>query len=147
MSWTTPTDVTDAWIGEGVPDDDLQIQIWIDKAEREIRFRVPDLQARLDAEAELIPPVTDLLDTAIDVVVAMVTRVFRNPEGIRQSNVTTGPITESSTFGGDVPGGLGLTDDESAKLQGVRVRGAFTINLIPATSPFSPDYVPVGLSL
>jgi len=140
MSWTTPNDVTTAWIGAGAPDDDAKIQNWIDRAEREIRFRVPDLQARIDLEAELSPPSTDLLETAKDVTVAMVTRVFRNPEGIRQTNETTGPFTASRTYGGDVPGGLGITDDELAKLQGAR-GGAFTIDLIPTTSPFHPDYV------
>lgn len=135
-SWTTPVDVTNAWIGEGAPDNSTQLQTWIDKAEREIRFRVPDIQTRIDAEAALIPPVADLLETAKDVVVLMVTRVFRNPEGIRQRNTTTGPFTESATYGGDTPGGLGLTDDELAKLQGVRTRGAFTVSMIPTTSPF-----------
>lgn len=135
-SWTSPDDVSAAWIGEGAPDDDGQVQTWIDKAEREIRFRVPGIQSRIDAEAALVPPVTDLLETAKDVVVSMVTRVFRNPEGIRQANTTTGPYTESRTYGGDVPGGLGLTDDELSKLQGVRSRGAFTISMIPSTSPF-----------
>lgn len=139
-SWTSPEDVTSAWIGEDVPSNETQLQVWIDKAEREIRFRVSDVQARIDAEAELVPPKTDLLETAKDVVVAMVTRVFRNPMGIRQANTTTGPFTDSVTYGGDVPGGLGLTDDELAKLQGAR-GGAFTIDMIPTTSPFSPHYV------
>lgn len=135
MAWTTAKDVKDSWIGEGVPTDDAKILSWIGKAEREIKFRVPSIQARIDAEAAETPARTDLLDTAKDVVVAMVTRVFRNPEGIRQTNLTTGPYTTSKTYGGDVPGGLGLTDDELAKLQGAR-GGAFTIDLIPSTSPF-----------
>lgn len=136
-SWATPNDVLDAWIGEGIPDDEGQVQTWIDKAEREIRFRVPGIQGRIDAEALLIPTVTDLRDTAVDVVVSMVTRVFRNPEGIRQRNTTTGPYTESATYGGDVPGGLGITDDELSKLQGVRSRGAYTVSMIPSYSPFA----------
>ena len=134
-SWTGPTDVTGAWIGEGAPTDTGKIQKWIDKAEREIRFRVPDIQTRIDAEAAETPARTDLLELAKDVTVAMVMRVFRNPEGIRQANTTTGPFTDSVTYGGDVPGGLGLTDDELAKLQGAR-GGAFSIDLIPSTSPF-----------
>lgn len=145
MSWTIPNDVIDAWIGEGAPSDTNQVQLWIDKAEREIRYRVTDLQARIDAEAELVPAKTDLLNTAVDVTVAMVTRVFRNPENVRQKNITTttGPFgdTGSVTYGGDLPGSLGLTDDELAKLQGTTVSGAFTISMIPSTSPFSPDYV------
>lgn len=145
MSWTVPDDVTDAWIGQDAPADEVLIQNWIDRAERLIRRKVPDLQERIDAEAELVPPVTELLDTARDVTVAMVIRVFRNPEGIRQTNqtTTTGPFsdTKMQTYGGDVPGGLGLTDDELAALQGAS-SGAFSIDLIPSSSPFSADYVP-----
>ena len=137
-SWTAPNDVTGAWIGEGAPSDTGKIQSWIDKAEREIKYRVADIQTRIDAEA----PATDLLDTAKDVVTAMVTRVFRNPEGIRQTNVTTGPYTASKTYGGNQPGGLGLTEDELAKLQAVQSSGAFTVDMIPSTSPFSPSYIP-----
>lgn len=135
-SWTTPADVTGAWIGPGAPTDNALVQKWVDKAEREIKYRVPDIQTRISAEAAETPARTDLLDTAKDVVVAMVTRVFRNPEGIRQANVTTGPMTESRTYGGDMPGGLAMTDDELAKLQGIRQRGAFTVSMIPVTSPF-----------
>lgn len=144
-SWTTPADVTDAWIGEGAPADDELVQNWIDRAERLIRRTVTDLQERIDAEAEEVPPSTDLLETARDVTVAMVIRVFRNPEGIRQTNETTtaGPFsgTRSQTFGGEVPGGLWLTDKELSALEGTS-EGAFSINLIPTTSPFHPDYVP-----
>lgn len=139
MAWTTTADVTDAWIGEGAPTDTVKVQKWIDRAEREIRFRVPDLQARIDAEAAETPGRTDLLELAKDVVVSMVTRVFRNPEGIRsvQGTTVTGPFTDTTThtYGGNVPGGLGLTDDELTKLQGAR-GGAFSISLIPPSSPF-----------
>ncbi|MFZ4894640.1 Gp19/Gp15/Gp42 family protein [Plantibacter sp. Mn2098] len=143
MAWTSPDDVTGAWIGEGVPTDTEQIRKWINRAEREIKYRVPGLQKRIDAEAAEPTPRTDLIETAQDVVAAMVTRVFRNPEGIRQTNVTTGPYTASKTYGGDVPGGLGLTDDELAKLQGAGA-GAFSIDLIPTTSPFAAG--PHGVS-
>lgn len=129
--WATPDDVFDAWIGEGAPDDEAIVETWIGKAEREVRFRVPDLLARIAADES-----GDLQATAVDVVVAMVIRVFRNPEGIRQRNITTGPFTGSETYGGDVPGGLALTDDELAKLRGQRVTGAFTIDMIPPSSPF-----------
>lgn len=136
MAWATADDVIDAWIGEAVPGDKGQIDIWLEKATREVKYRVPDIQTRIDAEAAETPARTDLLETAKDVTVAMVTRVFRNPEGIRQTNETTGPFTSSRTYGGDVPGGLGLTDDELAKLQGARQSGAFTVSMIPSSSPF-----------
>lgn len=139
MTWTLPSDVLDAWIGSDAPDDEVLIQNWIDRAERMIRRTVKDIQDRIDDEAEEDPPRTDLLDTARDVTVAMVIRVFRNPEGIRQTNqtTTTGPYsdTKSQTYGGDVPGGLGLTDNELGALQGF-TEGAFTVNMIPASSPF-----------
>lgn len=143
MSWTTPQDVKDAWIGQDVPDDDLLIQNWLERAERLVRRQVPDLQERIDGEAEAQR--TDLVDTARDVIVAMVIRVFRNPEGIRQTNqtTTTGPFSDTKmlTYGGNVPGGLGLTDEELGALQGV-AGGAYTIDLIPASSPFSGAYIP-----
>lgn len=129
--WSTVDDLRGAWIGEGLPEDDDLIETWLAKAEREIRFRVPDLAKRIEEDTD-----GDLKDTAIDVAVAMTMRVLRNPEGIRQRNITTGPFTGSETYGGDIPGGLALTDDELAKLRGLRSGGAFTIGLIPATSPF-----------
>lgn len=135
MSWTSPADVTGAWIGENAPTDTTLIQKWIDKAEREIKRRVPDIQTRIDAEAAETTPRTDLLETAKDVTVAMVTRVFRNPEGIRQTNVTTGPYTASKTYGGNQPGGLALTEDELGDLQGAK-GGAFQVDMIPSTSPY-----------
>lgn len=146
MSWTTPDDVDAAWIGPDAPDDEYRVQNWIDRAEREIRFRVPDLQARIDVQQSLIPPASDLLDMTRDVVVAMVTRVFRNPEGIRTVNQSsgTGPFSEtvSRTYGGDTPGGLFLADDELAKLQGQTASGAFSIDLVPSWSRFSTSYAP-----
>ena len=147
MSWATPADVTDAWIGDDVPDDAAKIQLGIGKAERELRRRVPDLVSRIDAEGDLVPPVTELVDTARDVVVAMVTRVFRNPTGTRQKNstTTTGPFSEtvSETVGGSSPGTLEPTSDELAKLQGRRNTGAFTVSMLPAGSPFASERDPL----
>lgn len=134
-SWTTPAEVKAAWIGEGAPTDDAKIQVWIDMSEREIKRNVTDIQTRIDAEAAEAPPRTDLLATAKDVTIAMVHRVFRNPEGIRQVATTTGPFTDSKTYGGNTPGVLEISDDELAKLQGAR-EGAFMIDMMPSTSPF-----------
>ena len=139
-TWTQPSDVIDAWIGDDAPTNIAQVNTWLEKAEREVRYRVADIQTRIDAESAETPARTDLLDLARDVVVAMVTRVFRNPEGVRQENVTTGPFTGSRTYGGNTPGALALTDEELAKLQGA-TGGAFNIDLIPSTSPFASGYV------
>lgn len=132
MAWTTADDVIDAWVGDDAPTDDLKVETWIGKAERLVKHHFPDMQSRIDETP-------DLLDVVKDVVVAAVHRVFRNPEGIRQRNETTGPFTGSVTFGGDIPGGLALTDDELARLSGAgntaRQR-AYGISMIPKTSPF-----------
>lgn len=141
MAWVLAQDVKDSWIGEGAPTDDALLDLWIGRAERLVRRTVPDLQARLDEEAALIPPVTDLLETTKDVVVAMVIRLFRNPEGIRSTNITTGPFSENRTYGGNEPGGLYVSDDELAQLQGsLDGQRAYTVDTIPLTSPFHPLY-------
>lgn len=134
-TWTTAQDVLDAWIGEDAPTDTALVDIWVGKAERLIRFRVPGIQDRITAAEP------DLLENVMDVVTAMVQRVFRNPDGTRQRSTTTGPFTESQTYGGDMPGGLGITDDELLLLAGDAnvQQSAFSVSGIPATSPF---YIP-----
>lgn len=136
-NWTTPEELVDAWIGDDEPLDLDKVEIWIGKAERLIRFHIPDLAARVADDTT-----GELLEDVKDVVTAMVQRVFRNPEGIRQRQETTGPFTGSVTFGGDVPGGLALTDDEMLRLSGggTSTQRAFGISQLPATSLFSPFY-------
>jgi len=136
-AWTVPSDVTDVWIGDDEPTDTLLIAKWIDRAERLIRFNVPGIQARITAVE------VDLLETVIDVVTSMVIRKFRNPEGIRTASSGEGPFTQSRTYGGDEPGELLILDTELARLSGNTAGGqrAFTVDMIPSTSPFSPNYV------
>lgn len=122
MSWTDPTDVTDSWIGDDAPTNSEQVQIWVDRAERMLRKRLPNLQARVDAGEP------DLLDTVKDIVSAMVQRVFRNPEGIRQTSVTTGPFSEQRTYGGNQPGALFVSDEEVGALTGKVKSGAFEVD-------------------
>lgn len=143
MAWTSASYVIDSWIGEDAPMDPALVDSWIARAERMIRKQVPDLQARIDGEAEALPASTETLDSARDVVAAMVTRVFRNPEGRRSTSVGTGPFSENVTFGGDQPGGLHLSSDELSLLAGIRAgQRAFGVDLMPSTSPYSPFYEP-----
>jgi len=139
-NWTTADEVVASWIGDDAPVDLPKIETWIGKAERLLRSKLPDLYGRVEAD-----PVTesDLLSNVRDVVVTMVQRVFRNPEGVRTRQESTGPFGGSVTYGGDQPGALWVTDDELARvsLAGSN-RGAFTIDTIPVTSPFSPYYEP-----
>lgn len=143
MAWTVAADVIDSWIGDGAPTDSGLVDVWIGRVERMIRRTVPDLQVRLDVEGELVPPASELLDTVRDVVVAVVTRIFRNPEGVRTRQESTGPLQGSVTYGGSEPGGLTLTADELDSLQGSPDRQrAFMIDMMPSTSPYSPFYEP-----
>lgn len=142
-NWTTAAEVVAAWIGDDAPTDSAKVGLWIGRAERMLRGRVPSLDLRMAAN-----PVTelDLANNVKDVVISMVQRVFRNPEGVRTRQETTGPFSGSVTLGGDQPGSLWITDDELAlvSLAGTN-RGAFTIDTIPVTSPYSQHYVaPVG---
>ena len=136
MAWTTSAEVIAAWIGDDAPTDTAKVDVWIGKAERLLRAKVPGLQARIDAAAE-----PDLEGNVQDVVTAMVQRVFRNPEGIRQRQEGTGPFTGSVTYGGDQPGTLSVTSEELATISPVTVGGkAFAVDLLPASSPYSPFY-------
>lgn len=128
MAWTLATDVTSSWIGGDAPDDAALIDSWIAKAERLIRSEVPGIQERIDGWLE-----PDLLDNASDVVVEMVTRKFRNPEGLRTVQDTTGPFSGSRTYGGTEPGALYLTADEVKKLSITKSSGqrAFTVDNFP----------------
>ena len=134
MSWTTPDDVLGSWIGDDAPDDASLVQRWINRAERLIRREFPEIQSRLDSGLE-----PDLADTVVDVVSAMVSRVFRNPSGHRSvsGQETTGQFSGSNTitFGGDNPGALGLLDEERDALRppdAPRGGQAFSIGVAPA---------------
>ena len=134
MAWATPDDVIASWIGDDVPTDTDLIQRWVDRAERLLRREFPDLQGRIDSGDE-----PDLEATVVDVVAAMVTRVFRNPAGHRSvsGQETTGQFSGSNTitFGGDNPGALGLLDEERDALRppdAPRGGQAFSIGVAPA---------------
>ena len=91
------------------------------------------------------PDEPDLLDNAIDVAVAMVTRVYRNPSGHRSisGQETTGQFSGSNTitFGGNNPGALELLDDERDLLSGSSGDGgAFEVDMMLG-SP-GPSMVP-----
>lgn len=111
--WLTSTELLSDWIGADQPGDSEEtIQRWIGRAERLLRREFPDLPARLESGSE-----SDLADTIKDVLSAMVTRVLRNPQGIRQQQQSAGAYSSSITFGGDIPGALFLTDSEKDALR------------------------------
>jgi len=142
MSWVSPDDVINSWVGSNPPTDAPRLQLWIDRAERLVRRRVPDLQARIDAEMELIPLSSDLLETTKDVVAAMVTEVFKNPDGKRSIQSASGPLSESTTFGGENPGKLLIMPDQHDLLAGINPGEGFTVDLIGGhVAPLRTDLV------
>jgi len=127
--------VIGSWIGDDAPTNTALVDIWVGRAERMLRKRSLNLQARIDA----LEP--DLLETVQDVVSNMVQRVFRNPEGVRQRNVNEGPFSESATYGGDQPGYLWVTDEELASLSAAdTTTRAFSVDTMPsgAGSVYAP---------
>jgi len=140
MAWTSAADVVAVWIGDDAPTDLALVDRWVGRAERLLRAKVPGLALRVEADPVTEP---DLLDNVKDIVSSMVQRVFRNPEGVRTRQETTGPFSGSVTLGGDQPGELWITDDELGRISLTGSRGgAFTIDTIPASSPYSPYFVP-----
>jgi hypothetical protein len=128
VAWTQATDVISDWVGGDAPTDVVLVGKWVAKAERLIRSEVPGIQARIDGGLE-----PDLLDNARDVVGEVVARKFRNPEGLRTVQDSTGPFGSSRTYGGSEPGALYLTEDEVRKLSVSTSTGqrAFTIDTFP----------------
>lgn len=130
MEWATPDDVIRSWIGSDVPTDEEKVGVWIGRAERLIRSHFPTIGDRIGSDEP------DLLENVQDVVVSMVTRVFRNPHGYRSMSgqQTTGPYAtnDNITFGGNNPGSLELLDSEKDLLRGASGQSgdAFSVDLL-----------------
>lgn len=91
-TWTTPQDVIDRWVGNDVPEDIDLLQALIDDAEVVILSDYPGIQARIDANT--LPENRVTLVT-----VRMVTRLFKNPEGLSAWQQVTGPFSQQRSFG------------------------------------------------
>lgn len=81
------------------------------------------------------PPVSSDLVRAV--VSAMVLRVLRNPEGIRQWSVDDASFTRDNALSA---GGLYVSDEELSLLNGGSGSGAFTIRPVGSAIPsYQPD--------
>lgn len=135
LTWAQPSDVRDRWLGpEPLTADDTQIATLLGDAEDTAIREFPDLAIRV-ARAEgddTTEGVATPKRRVVKVLARMVIRHLRNPEGRRQTQESAGPFQRSTTYGGDEPGALYLTDEDRAELGGHRVGGAFTVDTIPA---------------
>lgn len=119
--FATVEDVKSRWLTGAIPATDAQLETLIGDAEDIILGEFPNAETDVPAAR------------GARVVARMVLRVLRNPEGVRTVQESTGPFGGSTTFGGDNPGELYLTDDDRRDLGGKRSSGrAFTVSTIPA---------------
>lgn len=120
--FATVEDIKSRWLAGDPPATDAQLTVLIGDAEDIILGEYPMI------EASGIP-----VNRIVRVVSRMINRVLRNPDGVRTVSEGTGPFQGSTTYGGDNPGELYLTDDDRRDLGGRRSGGrAFTVSTIPA---------------
>jgi hypothetical protein len=131
--WATFADVAERWVGPGAPTNQTQVETLIEDAEQVILSEFPKIQDRIDAE--LLP-----VERVKMVVVQIVTRFLRNPEGLSSVQQTTGPFSQSRSFA-ERSSGLALTDSEIKLLAPTRGK-AFEINLgVNAVAPAESYWV------
>lgn len=122
--WTDLQDVRDDSLGADEGFNDQQITRLIERAERLVIRTFPTTEKRVN-DGDL------LADTVADIVSAMVVRVLRNPEGIRTIQDSTGPHSGSTTFAGDNPGQLYLTDEDKRALNPSSTSGRRAFSVMP----------------
>lgn len=134
--WAVPSDVRDRWIGGSLDATDGQLATLIADAEDTILSEFPDLPDRIDSTD---PATTIPLLRVKKVVARVVMRHLRNPEGLRSTQEGAGPYQRSTTYGGNEPGSLYLTDEDRAELGGALTGAAFTIDQSPPATVTGPD--------
>jgi hypothetical protein len=92
MSWATPQDILDRWVGNDVPTDLDLVQALINDAEAVILAEYPKIQDRIDADE--LP-----FNTVVMVQSRMVMRLLRNPENLTYWQQQTGPFGQARNFG------------------------------------------------
>jgi len=138
MSWATPQDIQDRWVGNDAPTDTNLIQIIIDDAEAVVLNEFPKIQERIDNE-ELS------LNVVVLVVSRMVSRLLRNPENLTYWQQQTGPFGQARNFGSG-NADIWLTDNELTLLSPAKRGKAFEVNQgYNAQSPRVVDDFRLGL--
>lgn len=131
LTWTKPDNVTGRWVGGTIPATTEQITTLLEDAEDLILREFPGLKVG-DGQSEV--PLKRVQRVAARVVI----RHLRNPDGIRSASEGAGPFQRTTTFGGDEPGALYLTDEDLRDLGRVP-GGAFTIDTSGPVYTSGPD--------
>lgn len=132
MTWTTPQDIRERWIGDDTPENDELLRALISDAESVILSSYPAIQARIDANTLSQGVVTM-------VTCRMVSRVLRNPENASYLSQTTGPFSQARNLGQT---DIWLTSDEEQLLAPTSSSGkAFSVDLAPNAGTWGGDFV------
>lgn len=123
MSWVSPQDILDRWVGGSAPDDEDLIQALINDAEAVVLAEYPRIQDRITAGT--LP-----LGTVVMVVSRMAMRVLRNPEGLTYWQMSTGPFGQGKNYGSG-NADIWMTVDEIKLLAPTRKGKAFEVDLAP----------------
>jgi len=121
MSWTTPQDILDRWVGSNAPTDTDLIQALINDAEAVVLAEYPAIQTRIDADELSI-------DVVVMVVSRMVARVLRNPDNVSYWQQTTGPFGQARNFNENAVD-IWLSADEKQLLAPKRRGKAYEVDL------------------
>lgn len=127
MTWATYEDVTARWVGSGAPNDEALVGALIDDAEAVILSEFPRIQERIDADTLPLP-------TVVMVVVRMVSRVLRNPEGLSYVQQMTGPFQQARNYG-SASQDIWLSSEEKEMLAPKKRGKAFEVDLAPNAYP------------
>jgi hypothetical protein len=122
MSWATPQDILDRWVGGNAPTDTALLTALISDAEAVILSEFPKIQDRITAET-LAEPVV------VMVVSRMVSRVLRNPDNVSYWQQQTGPFGQARNFGDSID--IWLTAEEKEMLSSKHGGKAFEVDLAP----------------
>lgn len=140
LLWTEPADVVSRWVGTDAPSvDNPVLPTLLEDAEDTALREFPDLLERVDGDGTTVPN-TIPVRRVKKVLARVVIRHLRNPEGFRQTQEGAGPFQRGTTFGGEEPGSLYLTDEDRAELGGTLSGSAFTIDQTPQIdTPLGPQ--------
>jgi hypothetical protein len=138
MSWATPQDIIDRWVGTDVPTDTDLMQALINDAEAVVLSEFPKIQERIDDNEISV-------NTVIMVVARMVSRLLRNPENLTYWQQTTGPFGQARNYGTG-NGDIWLTENELSLLSPKKRGKAFEVNQgFDAQSPSVVDDFRLGM--
>lgn len=133
LLWTEATDVADRWIGGPIPASPAQIETLLEDVEDLILTEFPELPDRVGDDPGQVP-----LSRVKRVAARVALRHLKNPDGVRSQMEGAGPFQKNTTYGGDDPGALFLTDADRADLGGTKSRRAFQVDMVPALPDEGP---------